>query len=124
MSRVVLITGSRDWTDEAAIASALEGATLVLHGDARGADSIADRWARAHGVQLEVIPADWANLGKLAGHERNARLVARALLFHSTGVPTEVRAFPLPQSRGTWDCVRLARAAGLVVHVWGERAER
>lgn len=127
-SRVVLVTGSRDWTDAVAISSALDGATLVLHGGARGADELADAWAREHSVQRVVLSADWERLGRRAGAERNALLVERACELRARGNAVEVWAFPLPQSRGTWDCVHRARAAGLVVHVhspktlWGERA--
>lgn len=123
MTRVVLVTGSRDWTDEAAIARALEGATLVIHGGSGGADRIADDWARAEGVKREVFRADWARHGSRAGPRRNQAMVDFACALR-TNASVEVHAFPLPGSRGTWDCVRRARAAGLVVHVWGERAPR
>jgi len=55
--------------------------------------------------------AAWGALGNRAGPERNGRMVAWA-----AEVPGSVLlAFPGPSSRGTWDCVRQARAAGLSV---------
>jgi hypothetical protein len=116
----VLVTGSRDYSDGAAMESAFLGwgrdvgfprATLV-HGGARGADSLAGRiWADRFGLPVEVHCADWAGLGKRAGHVRNQVMVdlGAAVCF----------AFPLSGSRGTWDCVRRARAADIPVIVVG-----
>lgn len=52
----LLIAGSRDWQDETPIRQALERArpTVLIHGAARGADSIAARLAHAMGI--EVLP--------------------------------------------------------------------
>src|SRR5690606_41427184 len=49
--------------------------------------------------------ADWNWLGNAAGPERNGRMVAWCA--ETGGV---LLAFPGPSSRGTWDCVRQARA--------------
>ena len=62
-------------------------------------------------VAVYSFGADWQALGKRAGPERNGRMVAWA-----AEVPGSVLlAFPGPSSRGTWDCVRQARAAGLSI---------
>ena len=82
----VLVTGSRDFTDEAVIHAALDAeydawlptrepleAFVVVHGKARGADTIAMRWAQRGGYAVEEgYEADWDLLGAHAGHERNA----------------------------------------------------
>lgn len=81
------------------------GFTLVIHGGAPGADSLADRWARARGVPVEAHPADWS-LGRSAGPARNRRMLARK--------PDLVIAFP--GGRGTAHMVSIARKAG--VEVW------
>ena len=77
--RRVLVTGSRTWTDEAAIAAALrqhwDGAAVLVSGACpRGADAIAERLWTAWGGQVERHPADWAS-GRDAGMRRNAAMV-------------------------------------------------
>ena len=76
----VMITGSRTWTDEDKIRTALselpEGSTVV-HGNARGADKIADRVAKELGLEVEVSPANWREEGRSAGVRRNARMIRR-----------------------------------------------
>lgn len=59
--RVVIVTGSRLWADEAPIHAALDEAkpTLVVHGNARGADQIARDWATMHGVKVRAFYANW-----------------------------------------------------------------
>ena len=99
----VMVTGSRDWEDARTIDAVLNGLfpTLVIHGAARGADSIADAWARRHGVPVLAIPADWARHGKAAGAIRNGALLDEQ--------PDLVLAFLLPQSRGTIEAVAEAQ---------------
>ena len=89
----------------------------MVHGAARGAegepgaDLIAARFALFTGARTEPHPADWGRWLR-TGPERNARMVAAGA--------DVVLAFPLPGSRGTWSCVRLALAAGLEVRVLGD----
>lgn len=109
----VLVTGSRDWKDvgivrEALRVTAQDGATLV-HGGARGLDTIAGRVAEQLGYTVEVHPAAWSR-GKRAGIERNAKMVALGADY--------CFAFPLPQSIGTWDCAKRAKAAGIPTFVY------
>lgn len=113
MSRRLLITGSREWTDEAAVHGALLlwGPGVVIHGAARGADRIAGALAARLGWPVEIYPADWDRHGRAAGTMRNRVMVERG---------AEVcLAFPLRGSRGTWDCVRRARAARIEVVIRG-----
>lgn len=69
----LLIAGSRDWQDETPIRQALERArpTVLIHGAARGADSIAARLAYAMGIEVCAYPADWNCHGRSAGPLRN-----------------------------------------------------
>jgi len=119
--RRVLVTGSRDWTDEAPIRASLEsqlaewGGISVIHGACRGADEIAGQWARdcifsRRPVRLEVYPANWTAHGKRAGPLRNRQML-------ETGVDVCL-AFIMPGSRGAEDCVRAAMAANVpcIVH--------
>lgn len=82
------------------------GAHTIIHGAARGADAVAARWAERHNVPAMAFPANWKKHGKAAGPRRNAKMIAE-------GRPDVVIAFP--GGRGTADCVRQARAAGIEV---------
>ncbi len=114
MIRRVLITGSRNWTDEESIRrliDSLPNDAVVIHGACpTGADAIADRLAKARGLAVTAFEAEWESFGFAAGPLRNEEMVC-------VGMPTEAHAFPLPGSRGTWDCVRRCRKKGIPVTV-------
>ena len=105
----VLVCGGRDYADWGTLDSVLDlvNPAVVIHGAARGADSLAGRWAREmHGVTEEAFPADWDKHGKSAGPIRNQRML-------DDGKPDMVVAFP--GGAGTADMVRRSRAAGILV---------
>jgi hypothetical protein len=113
----VLVTGSRDWTDGRAIYDALdrfngaeERIEVVIEGGAMGADRIARQWGRGRGLPVLTIEANWTFYDKSAGPVRNGWLL-------KYGQPDLVLAFPLPQSRGTWDMVKQAMMARVKVSV-------
>jgi hypothetical protein len=83
------------------------GIGLIVHGAARGADLLAEAWAKANEIPYFGIPAEWKKYGKAAGMKRN-----RAMLQFAK--PTCVVAFP--GGRGTANMCALARAAN--VPVW------
>lgn len=110
LARPVLVTGGRFYADAARVAEALaaEAPTLVIHGGCRGADILADAWARAAGIHVARVDALWDIEPKRAGPIRNGVLVELAAKLGAIVV-----AFP--GGSGTVDCVRKARAAGLEV---------
>ena len=112
----VLVTGSRDWTDEEAIEVALaplgtggEPVTIVHGACPTGADAIAHKIALRYGYEVEPHPADWTTHGRAAGPIRNQEMV-------DLGADLCL-AFPLSTSRGTWDCVRRAIEADITLTV-------
>lgn len=115
----ILITGSRSWTDRAAIRQAIVawgqsvGAhpqqVTIVHGGAPGADILAADVALEFGCPSEEHRADWHTHGKAAGPIRNAEMVALGA--------TACLAFPIGASPGTRGCMRLAEAAGIPVYV-------
>lgn len=123
----ILVTGSRDFTDHQQVAVALDAAAALagvpltgdipvtlVHGAARGLDTLAGHYARHLGWQVQEHPADWDAFGKSAGHRRNAEMVAAGADL--------VIGFPLDRrgggsSRGTWGCIETATSAGLPVVV-------
>lgn len=109
----VLVCGDRNWTDEDGIRRVLKGLIeplVVIHGGARGADSLAGKVAEELGHEVEVYPADWQRYGKAAGVLRNQQML-------DEGKPDFVLAFhaDLSRSKGTADMVRRAVAAGITV---------
>ena len=115
---VIIVTGSRTWTDTARIWGDLDQydpkAVVIWHGGARGADEIADRWARIRGARLRRWLADWATLGKSAGPIRSEEMIA------SAPPSAIVRAYlygPADGSRGTAYTIELARRRGLETRV-------
>jgi hypothetical protein len=87
----------------------------IIHGAARGADTLAARWARRHGVPQIACPADWKTHPRAAGVLRNTSM----LMEHK---PHVVIAFP--GGNGTADMVRKARLEGvIVIEVTGPAAD-
>jgi YspA, cpYpsA-related SLOG family len=107
----VLVTGGRDFSDRTLLFEALDrlhaahGFTVLIHGDANGADRLSGEWATARGVSVEAHPADWKRHGRAAGPIRNQKMLEEK--------PELVVAFP--GGKGTADMVSKARQAGLEV---------
>lgn len=76
---------------------------VVVTGDATGIDTCALHMAQLLGVRVEVHEANWKELGKLAGPERNGRMVLDS---------DRMLALPAPRSRGTWNAVKQMTDAG------------
>lgn len=102
----VLVCGGRGYDDIAEMYAALDalgrGVETVISGMARGADTLAARWARERGKTLLAFPADWTAHGKAAGPIRNTKMLVE-------GRPTLVVAFP--GGPGTADMLKQAKAA-------------
>jgi hypothetical protein len=127
MTSRVMVTGSRSWgtmdNDRRRLNFWLRvkclrtGATLIHGACPRGADKMADDWARANKHPVERYPADWDTHGKRAGFIRNAEMVA--LL----GPDDTVLTFWDGESRGTLHAAKLARKRGLYVIDVGHSTE-
>ena len=109
----ILVTGGRDYADQAMLFGALDmqaeqtGIFTIIQGGANGADRLARMWCHSRKVRYDNYPADWRTPGRAAGPIRNQQMI-------DEGKPTRVFAFP--GGRGTADMVRRAKAAGLPVH--------
>jgi hypothetical protein len=82
------------------------GIALLIHGASRGAEKLADAWAKARGVPVQSCPADWKAHGRSAGPIRDTVMFAD----HR---PTLVLAFP--GGRGTANVVKKAGDYGVPV---------
>lgn len=105
---IVLVTGGREFRNERLMWAVLDrlheehGFTYLVHGDAAGADHMAHRWAKRHGVQPVAMEALWKSEGDSAGPKRNSRMLEFAR-------PNMVVAFP--GNTGTTDMVAKTYAA-------------
>lgn len=127
----VLVTGSRTWTDVEHVHGALNalGASsakagfdglTVVHGAARGLDTIAAKWAwdrqrTGWPVTAEAHPADWKKYGRRAGFVRNNHMVS----LGADGC----FAWILDGSRGATQCADLAEDAGIAVVRFARRTD-
>jgi len=109
----VLVTGGRDFVDWQLLCETLDGLhserqfTLLIHGDAKGADRLAGEWAKIRDVEIHASPADWKKHGRAAGPIRNREMLKEE--------PQLVVAFP--GGKGTADMVAVATKAGIEVVV-------
>ena len=78
----------------------------VLSGCADGVDLTGELWADVEHIPVERYPADWDAHGKAAGPRRNQAMVDAA---------THILVVRYPDSRGSADVLRRAKAAGLTV---------
>lgn len=108
----VLVCGSRHYSDYVFLSSILDELeiTKIIHGAAKGADSLADRYAKEGNIEVQAFPADWNKFGKAAGPIRNLQMLKEAK-------PDRVVAFMFPNSRGTKHMVESAKKAGIVTDV-------
>ena len=74
----LLACGDRDWSDRELLDRTLDFFAyqylwefVLVHGAARGADSMAGAWADSRGITVDPFPADWDRYRKSAGPIRN-----------------------------------------------------
>ena len=116
MGKRVAVVGSREYPSLGLVRefvrrlAARDPGATVVSGNARGVDRAAEEEARAAGLEVVSLRADWDAHGKAAGFIRNGQIVERC---------DAVAAFWDGRSSGTADTVRRAEAAGKRVSVWG-----
>jgi hypothetical protein len=142
---VVLVTGSRTWTDRGFVHATLtdvfdaRGSFTLRQGEAsRGPDVMADDWARDHphlGIVPDGMPVtsrDWTRMGPSAGLLRNERMVATTLEAVADGWDALCLAFLMPCRKpgcrrpqphfthGGEHCAKLAEALGIPTDIYTE----
>lgn len=113
----VIIAGSRGVDSLAHVSAAMVGAamvgitpTCVVSGGARGVDRLGEQWAKANGLPVVVMHAEWEKHGRRAGFVRNQAMAdfADALVAVWDG-----------RSPGTRHMIDAAkRKQGMPVHVF------
>lgn len=108
----VLCCGGRDFNDYNFVTQCLDelrqllGDFAVIHGGARGADSLAALWGKAKGLPVIEVAANWNFYNKSAGHIRNGWMLDFCF-------PTYAVAFP--GGPGTANMIRQCENRGVVV---------
>jgi predicted Rossmann fold nucleotide-binding protein DprA/Smf involved in DNA uptake len=106
---IIAIVGSRSFTDYDTVKETIKEyvgtkrVDKIISGGAKGADKLAERFAKEHNIKIEVIYPRWKELGKKAGYIRNELIVMYSDL---------VFAFWDGESLGTAHTIRIAKRQG------------
>ena len=111
----VLVCGGRDYADTAKVYHCLDtllwlyGDLMIITGAARGADTIAEQWAKSRQQIYVGFCAQWGKYGKSAGTKRNAEMAAlsgakQLVAFHG--------------GRGTLNMISTARNLDEEIVIW------
>lgn len=113
----VLVCGGRDYDNRERVRRTLDAAleaaraagkvVVIIHGNARGADLLADQYARERSLTVIPFPADWNLHGKRAGPIRNIKMLTESR-------PHVIIAFK--GGSGTAHMVRIGKEAGVPVY--------
>lgn len=104
---IIFVCGGRDYDDYETVKYVLNTIvlkrglppTVVVHGDATGADLLGKLWAIEFGFKHDPYPAEWNKYGKAAGPIRN-NIMANILLKSSQN-NFDIEAICFPGGRGT-----------------------
>jgi hypothetical protein len=103
---VIIVTGSRDWKNVDVIKTFITLAEQVtseprtlIHGGARGADTLTSIIVKERGWKVVCMPAKFIELGRRAGPMRNQEMI-------NTGQPHVALVFRKSGSSGTSDCLK------------------
>lgn len=107
----LMATGSRHWSDEFLLRAVLNhiaedyNITLLIHGDADGADRFADAWALDCGIARKPLPPDYERYSRTVApvirNTEGVKLADAVVAFRARG-----------KSNGTDDCKGKAERAG------------
>lgn len=106
-----LVVGSRTFDDYEFLKSKLDKLlvnqtnVVIVSGGARGADTLAEQYAKEKGFPVVVFEADWEKFGKAAGYIRNEKM--HEYISHASN--RGVVAFCKNKSSGTMSNIPLAK---------------
>lgn len=111
----VIVSGGRDFADYKLLSetmnkylSEITEEICIVCGQARGADTLGEQYAKEHGYQVNYFPANWKRFGKSAGYIRNTEMAKNA---------DALVAFWDGHSLGTKHMIATAEQLGLDVRV-------
>lgn len=102
------VIGSREFNDYGFLSKTLDcykevcKITKIVSGGAKGADTLAKRYAKENDIDFEEFPAEWDKYGKSAGPRRNEKIVKKSDI---------IIAFPVKglENKGTNNSISLAK---------------
>jgi len=111
-SFALAVVGDRRFTDYALRCSVLDRVhtpiSIIVSGGARGADTLAERYADSHNIPMQIFHAKWNQYGRSAGPRRNTLIVESS---------DAMVAFLAPGSIGTRNSIAQAKERGIPVHI-------
>ena len=81
---IVAVVGSRTFSDWELLNRYLTDfhlkntITRIISGGARGADTLAEKWAKANNIATTIYRAEWDKYGKRAGMIRNRLIISNS----------------------------------------------
>lgn len=106
-----IVCGGRDYADFLQMDRCLSalheqvGISMIIEGNANGADKMAGDWAEVHGILVYVFIANRSSHGKAAGLIRNKQMLEMK--------PDGVVAFP--GGKGTQHMIQISKEVGIPV---------
>lgn len=117
MAKRIVVAGSRHFNDYDTLEKYIsefisrkidEEPIIFVSGGCRGADSLGEHYAKLHGYQAEVYPAEWSKYGKAAGVKRNKLMV---------DISDFIICFWNGSSKGTKSLIEYAGKVGKAVYI-------
>ena len=122
----IVVSGSRDYRNYGQQADVLDTLVIKLQnqgfdkedieivtGGCRGADELGERYAKESCIRCSIFPADWSKHRRSAGPIRNEQMAKYA----TETKPCYLVAFPIGESPGTRNMIKLAKRYGLTTEV-------
>src|SRR5689334_18674241 len=106
----ILVCGDRNWTNRTAIYDVLSKYptdTILVHGAARGADSLAGSVGKELGWEVVEYAANWKEHGRAAGPIRNRKQFDETKPDLVIGFHNDIES-----SKGTKDMLNYAKSKG------------
>lgn len=123
----LLVAGSRNYTNYEEMCNVLDfllknqitqsNHIVIVSGGARGADTLAEKYADERGYEKHIMPADWNKYSKSAGYRRNEDMH----IFISQHEKRGCICFWDMQSRGTQHNFGLAKKYNNPIRVYSGR---
>lgn len=127
---IIIVTGGRDYRDKSRVWQVLSDMhakmkiATIMHGACEkkdapyfemvGADAFADGWARYHGVDRILYPANWTGRGGAGGPIRNKDMLDLAVLLGDRA-KKRVIVVAFPGGKGTRSMCRFTHKQGVTL---------
>jgi hypothetical protein len=123
VSMKILVCGDRNWKNIKIILKVLlkekkssKTKITVVHGAAKGADTIAGQVALKLKMNVKLYPAQWQLYGRAAGFIRNRQMldenpdISKVIAFHNN----------ISESKGTKDMLKISKKRGITTKLYTE----